>query len=321
MTSLSMEELRGSYAEKEVTVTLMCTGNRRGEFNEHGETMGLPWGNGSISTARWSGASLSDVLAGAGFNLPELELQGFRFITFWGTENYHVSIPLGALAREGQDIILAQKMNGAEIPRDHGYPLRVVVPGYVGARSVKWLSKVVIMKEEVAGMHQTGIAYKQLGPNFRTIPDVPKAVVREMPPIDVIPVTSAITSPEPGTWATPGAELHVAGYAYSGAGRAIIRVDVSLDGGITWGQGTLQRATNGDSGQGTRSGRAWAWVQWRYSGTVSPRQRSVLHVVCKAIDDQYNQQPHSVSPIWNVRGILNTSWGNVEVPVAAQAAL
>jgi DMSO/TMAO reductase YedYZ molybdopterin-dependent catalytic subunit len=112
---------------------------------------------------------------------------------------------------------LAYKMNGEPLPRDHGYPLRVIVPGYVGARSVKWISQIVLQKEEVEGMHQRGIAYKQLAPNQKVTPppshgygalsnhnpvqeltEVQKRHIEALPPIDHVPVTSAITAPEPG---------------------------------------------------------------------------------------------------------------------------
>jgi sulfite oxidase len=312
----SLSELKRDFRERELTVTFMCTGNRRSEFNTEadGETMGLPWKNGSISTAAWAGASLAEVLRAAGLD-EGLEDEGYRFLTFYGLEGYHVSVPLRkCLAKDG-DCILAWAMNGQTLPRDHGFPLRVVIPGYVGARSVKWISRIVAMKEEVDGMHQVGIAYKQLGPNIKTISQVTKNYIHELPPVDHVPVTSAITAPEPGSEAVPGDVLDVAGYAYSGAGHAVIRVDVSMDGGRTWGQAEIARAAPAQ--QGVRSGRAWAWVQWRYSSVVPmacscPGQ---LEIVCKAVDDQYNQQPHDGSAIWNVRGILNTSWGRCGVHI------
>jgi len=316
---LSMEDIR-KHITRDIAVTLMCTGNRRSEFNTKadGDTMGLPWKNGSISTARWTGAPLHTVLRSVGFDYVDVEAKGYRFITLYGIEDYHISIPLAkGMARDG-DVILAYQMNGEALPRDHGFPLRVVVPGYVGARSVKWLGRIVLTREEVTGMHQRGIAYKQLAPNQKELSEVPKSVIAEMPPVDSVPVTSAITAPEPGATLSRGSPLTVTGYAYSGIGLAVIRVDISLNGGTTWEQATIERA---DEGQGIRSGKAWAWVQWRYETTVPKDAVSPLHIVCKAIDDQYNQQPHSAAPIWNIRGILNTSWGQVVAHVKDMARL
>lgn len=304
-----------------VPVTMMCTGNRRGEFNPDGQTAGLPWKNGSISTAKWGGGYLSDLLREIGITSAEqAEEDGYRFVTFWGLEEYHVSIPLAkALSRHG-DVLLATSMNGGPIPRDHGYPLRAIVPGFVGARSVKWLDKVVVMKNEVKGMHQTGIAYKQIAPSIKSIVDVLKVHskddIAKIPPIDIIPVTSAVTAPEPGAVVRPGQTVAVAGYAYSGGGRAVIRVDVSADGGRTFQAATLSRAC---ASQTPRSYKAWAWVQWRTEVTVPADAKAgdTLTFVCKAVDDQYNQQPHTSAPIWNVRGILNTSWGRTTASVGA----
>jgi sulfite oxidase len=199
-------------------------------------------------------------------------------------------------------------MNGEALPRDHGFPLRVVVPGFVGARSVKWLDRIVLMKDEVDCMHQTGIAYKHLAPNQKTLVGVPKAHIAAVPPIDHVPVTSAILLPEPGASLSIGADMLIQGYAYSGSGSAIFRVDVSLNGGDTWQTAEIERA---DERQKVRGGKAWAWVQWKLKAKV-PDQKE-LEIVCKAVDDQYNQQPHEPAPIWNIRGILNTSWGRVKV--------
>jgi sulfite oxidase len=305
---------------RDIAVTMMCTGNRRSEYNndDDGDTMGLPWKNGSISTARWSGAPLRHVLNAAGLTLDAAEEAGLRFLTLWGTEEYHISIPLSkGFTKEG-DVILAYQMNGQPLPRDHGFPLRVVVPGYVGARSVKWIDRIVLSKEEVDGMHQKGIAYKQLAPNQKELAEVPKKHIEALPPIDSVPVTSAITAPEPGARVARGEALTIAGYAYSGIGLAIIRVDVSIDGGRNWVQGEISRA---DSQQGSRSGQAWAWVQWQTTVEVPKDATGPLDIVCKAVDDQYNQQPHSTSPIWNIRGILNTSWGRVQCHVGAKSCL
>ena len=308
------------HPEKDMAVTLMCTGNRRSEYNtaKDGDTMGLPWLNGSISTARWTGVALADVLAEAGENLAAAEAAGYKFLTLWGTEEYHISIPIEKGFDPKKEVILAYKMNGAQLPRDHGYPLRVIVPGYVGARSVKWIHKIVLMRNEVDGMHQKGIAYKQLPPNEKELADVPKQVIEALPPIDHVPVTSAITAPEPGSRVRPGEKVTIAGYAYSGVGLAIIRVDLSVDGGETWFQADFQRA---DATQTSRSGKAWAWVQFEATATIPTGHSGPLDIVCKAVDDQYNQQPHHPSPIWNLRGILNTSWGRCTVHVGDKARL
>jgi sulfite oxidase len=319
MEKFSLSDLQKNYKEKALTVTMMCTGNRRSEFNteKDGETMGLKWRNGSISTARWTGCSLTEVLRSCGIT-SDLEDEGYKFVTLTGAEAYHISVPLRKALQKDGDCSLVWKMNGEQLPRDHGYPLRAIIPGYVGARSVKWIEKIVVTKEECDGTHQKGIAYKQLGPNQKKLSSVPKEYIESLPPIDHVPITSAITLPEPGAIVRPGQILNLAGYAYAGAGLAVIRVDVSVDGGETWGQAEMQRA---DPMQSIRSGRAWAWVQWKFITKVPDNAPSDFKVVCKAIDDQYNQQPHDPSPIWNIRGILNTSWGQVMLKATKEGEL
>jgi len=312
LKEFSLEDLRSGYKETDMVVTFMCTGNRRSEFNteKDGETMGLPWKNGSISTGKWSGCSMFDVMMAAGIPRDAEDTHGF--ITLYGLEDYHISIPLKKAFQRHGDCMLAWKMNGEELPRDHGFPLRVIIPGYVGARSVKWISKIVVTVNECDGMHQKGIAYKQLGPQVKALSQVTKDYIEGLPPIDHVPITSAITSPDPNTSVEPGQALNLQGYAYSGAGLCVVRVDVSIDGGATWDQATIERP---DAVQVQRSGRAWAWVQWKFSTKVPENAAGTFKVVCKGIDDQYNQQPHDTSAIWNLRGILNTSWGNVTLKV------
>jgi len=325
MTQFSLEDLAKNYKEKELVVTFMCTGNRRSEFNteKDGETMGLPWKNGSISTGRWGGCSLTQVMQAAGIDPLTIEDEGYHFLTFHGLENYHVSIPINKALKRNGDCLLAWKMNGEALPRDHGFPLRVIIPGFVGARSVKWISKIEICKNECQGMHQTGIAYKQLAPNQKSLSAVPKGHIEALPPIDHVPVTSAITGPDPDTTVSPGQVVKLQGYAYSGAGLCVIRVDVSVDNGETWAQAVIERppVTSSGANQEIRSGTAWAWVQWTFDAKIPDNAKGNLKIVCKAVDDQYNQQPHDQAAIWNLRGILNTSWGQVVVKVGQEGGL
>lgn len=309
LRKFSLAELKKDYAESDLVVTFMCTGNRRSEYNtpEDGETMGLPWKNGSISTAKWSGCSLKQVLKAIGVG-PDIEDEGYGWLTLYGLEDYHISIPIRKALERDNDCTLAWKMNGETLPRDHGFPLRVIIPGYVGARSVKWISKIVVTKNECDGMHQKGIAYKLLAPNIKSLASVAKEYIESMPPADFVPITSAVTKPDPGTPVRPGQMVDLAGYAYAGAGKAVIRIDVSVDGGKTWKQADFQRA---DETQKQRGCRAWAWIQWQFQAKVPDDASGTWKVVCKAVDDQYNQQPENTSSIWNIRGLFNNSWGQV----------
>jgi len=302
---LSVADIK-KLPKRTICSTMMCTGNRRGEFNRYGDTAGLPWENGSISTAEWTGTSFVDILASlCGINVNNIKEHGACFVSFWGGDGYHISVPVAKVLHEQGEAMMVYQMNGEVLPRDHGFPLRMVVPGFVGARSVKWIKKIVLTHEEVKGNHQRGIAYKQLGPNIKNLEEIKKSYIEnEVPPIDQVPVTSAICLPKSGSMLDRQQEsVLVQGYAYSGGGRSVFRVDVSGDGGNNWTQAQLTRRPE----QPIRCNSAWAWVQWK--AVLPLATGNTMTLVCKAIDDQYNQQPDTISSIWNLRGILNTSWG------------
>ncbi|GMH62686.1 hypothetical protein TL16_g03529 [Triparma laevis f. inornata] len=113
---------------------MQCGGNRRGYYRK--KANGTQWGHGAISNAKWTGVRVKDLLKHL-----KVEEKGnwFNALSEDGTL---VSIPRHKVDDEEGDVILAYKMNGGEIPRDHGYPVRLIVPGYVGVRNVKWLKKV-----------------------------------------------------------------------------------------------------------------------------------------------------------------------------------
>ncbi|KAM6038556.1 LOW QUALITY PROTEIN: sulfite oxidase, mitochondrial [Theristicus caerulescens] len=302
--SLSLAELRSRFPKHEVTATLQCAGNRRSEMSRVRPVKGLAWDIGAISTARWGGARLRDVLLHAGFGE---EREGEWHVCFEGLDvdaggaPYGASIPYGRALSPAADVLLAYEMNGEELPRDHGFPLRVVVPGVVGARSVKWLRRVAVSPAE-SPSHWQQNDYKGFSPGV----DWDTVDYSTAPAIQELPVQSAITQPRSGA-AVPAGELTVKGYAWSGGGREVVRVDVSLDGGRTWRVARL-------AGERPVPGRAWAWTLWELQAPVTPGGR--LEIVCKAVDGSYNVQPDTVAPIWNLRGVLSNAWHRVHVTVS-----
>nr|XP_006131248.1 sulfite oxidase, mitochondrial [Pelodiscus sinensis] len=303
--ALSLHELKSRFPKHEVTATLQCAGNRRSEMNRVRPVKGLEWGVAALSTARWGGARLRDVLAHAGY--PEEGQAGEQHVGFEGLDQdlsgaaYGASIPYSTAMGCHGDVLLAYEMNGEELPRDHGYPLRVGVPGVVGARNVKWLGRISVSREE-SQSHWQQNDYKGFSPSV----DWDTVDFSTAPAIQELPVQSAITEPAPGAAVPPG-ELTVKGYAWSGGGRGVGRVDVSLDGGRTWHVAELK-------GEEQAPGRAWAWQLWQLTGPVAPGSTE-LDVVCKAVDASYNVQPDTVAPIWNLRGVLSNAWHRVHVTV------
>ena len=298
--SYTMKDLKERFTVHKITATLQCAGNRRKDMTDHArQTNGLQWTTGAISTAEWEGVKLKDVLADAGLdsqNLPE----DAKHVQFTGLEAYGASIPVPKALDPYGDVLLAFKMNGKCLPRDHGFPLRVIVPGNVAARSVKWLRKIVISDEESLSQWQRR-DYKCFGPNIGSNPDWSKArSIQEMP------ITSAvvfISNPSASDSQEPQ-PISVEGYAYSGGGREIVRVDISTDGGKTWDQAELLE-------DHTKGSKAWCWKRWRY-GTLK-RNCGKTTVLVKATDESYNTQPESYESIYNARGNLATAWHRVEV--------
>ncbi|CZR54858.1 related to nitrate reductase [NADPH] [Phialocephala subalpina] len=299
--SYTLKELKERFPTHKVTATLQCAGNRRKDMtdNQSKVTNGLQWTAGAISTAEWEGVKLKDVLADAGLK-PDSLPEDAKHAQFTGLEAYGASIPMSKAVDPHGDVLLAFRMNGEELPRDHGYPLRVIVPGNVAARSVKWLRKIVISDEESLSQWQRR-DYKCFGPNV-SVPDWSKAKsIQEMP------ITSAITgisNPSLPKDSKDGKPISVEGYAYSGGGREIVRVDISTDGGKTWDQAELVD----DQMNGAK---AWCWKRWRYSGLK--RDSGKTSVLVKATDEAYNTQPESYDAIYNPRGNLATAWHRVEI--------
>ncbi|KAI0004071.1 Oxidoreductase, molybdopterin-binding domain-containing protein [Xylariaceae sp. FL0662B] len=314
----TVRELKERFKQYTVTAVLQCSGNRRNDMTRHAKkTNGLQWTVGAISCAKWEGVHLRDVLADAGLSLNDPG-EDAQHVQFSGLEAYGASIPIAPAIDPAGDVLLAFKMNDAPLPRDHGFPCRVIVPGHVAARCVKWVNKIVVSDEESNTSWQRR-DYKCFGPN-ETKQDWDK-----YKSIQVMPITSAITrtrlKPAPNNDhessiriddSHGGKTVQIEGYAYSGGGREIQRVDVSLDGGETWDQACLLDDTSLEQGA-----RAWCWKRWKYEGRlphVNPNARgeSKTTLIVKATDDAYNTQPESHKSIYNLRGNLATAWHRVD---------
>ena len=229
--TLSLDELKTKFKQHTLTVAIQCAGNRRDEMNGIKKVKGLTWAEGAIGNATWTGVKLRDVLLEAGFK--DNEIVSGKHIQFEGLDvdvskaPYGASVPLAKAIDPQNDVLIAFAMNGEDIPKDHGYPVRIVIPGVVGARQVKWLSKIVIADEE-SRCHWQRNDYKGFSPST----DWDTVDFTSMPSIQDLPVQSAICEPANGAVLEEGTEeFTVKGYAWSGGGRGIVRVDVSPDGG------------------------------------------------------------------------------------------
>lgn len=314
----TVADLRKKFKEFSITATLQCSGNRRSHMTQASRrTNGLQWGVGAISNATWTGVRLRDVLADAGVNVQEPD-EDIKHLKFVGAEAYGASIPIDKAVHRHGDVLLVYSMNGKPLPRDHGFPLRVLVPGHVAARSVKWLSKIILSDEESTSQWQRR-DYKCFGPNVgASNPDWDGA-----PAIQETPVQSAITvmrhiradrlkdSHLARVYGLEEDLVVIEGYAFAGGGRHIVRVDVSPDGGTTWLQAQLQEdgPKVGETGS-PDDHRAWAWKQWRMA---VPATQISGQLCVKATDDSYNTQPDTFAPAYNFRGNLANAWHRVFV--------
>lgn len=291
----------GRFARRTIVATLQCAGNRREELARHRAIPHeLPWGIEAISTATWSGVALADLLAAARpspaarhvafTGLDETERRGKRF-------RYGGSIPLErALAPE---VLLATEMNGAPLPAVHGGPLRIVVPGWIGARSVKWLAEIELRATPSDNYFQR-VAYRlfpaSAGPE--TVDWESGAMLGELP------VVSLVTSPKAGARLAPGS-TRIEGVALGGGGREIVRVEVTADGGASWRTASLEPSSE-----------RWAWRFWRAELDLSTGEHEIA---VRAWDAAAQTQPATVAEVWNFKGYANNAWHRVRVQVEALA--
>lgn len=293
--SLSLDQLRNEFAAHRMPVTLQCAGNRREQFMRIEHVPGeVPWGNEAISNANWEGVLLRDVLDRARIQAPakHVELIGIdRVVKGADTFAFGGSIPIERARRD--DVQLAWSMNDAPLPPIHGYPLRAIVPGYIGARSVKWLGRIELRETESDNFFQAR-AYRVFPPHVRAA----DADWSGVPALGATSVNSFITSPTSGARGRVG-EIEVRGIAIGAEGSRITRVELSTDDGATWRETTLV----GESQPGT-------WQFWTARATLGVGH---CHLVVRAFDELGNAQPPDARSIWNFKGYMNNAWDRAEI--------
>jgi sulfite oxidase len=300
---LDLRQLR-LLPQHEVTSTLQCSGNRRGDMNKVKKTSGTSWGQGAISTATWSGPRLADLLHLAGVSsLDTAEDLGATHACFTALDDMAASVPADKVLRRNADAIIALEMNGEPLPREHGFPARVIVPGVVAVRNVKWVKEVALAKEEAFGDWQRGLNYKVLPPNLSSAQGVD---LSKFPAVMEASVFSGITAIEQSGEGSEDSDskltVDAKGWAWAGGGRGIARVDVSADGGKTWHEAAVT-----DGGE-QPIGREWAWVFWEAPDVEATATDGAVEVVSRAVDKSYNSQPENAAHLWNIRGLCNNSW-------------
>jgi sulfite oxidase len=290
--SLSLETLRETFRAQTVTATLQCAGNRRSGLIAIRDIPGeAPWGPGATGTATWTGVALADVLALA------RPLAGASDVGFEGADScpeakpvqrFGGSIPLDKARRS--EVLLAWEMNGEPLTPVHGAPVRVVVPGYIGARSVKWIERIELRSEPWSGYFQH-VVYRLVPADGTPGPGVGMS-------LGLVALNSDVVSPRDGE-TVPAGPVHVCGYAFAGGDRYVARVDVSVDGGASWTQADLLD----DLGR-------WAWRQWRITLELEPGEHELL---VRAWDSSAATQPEDEAALWNPKGYVNNARPRIRI--------
>ena len=283
-----MDETKFPRMEKNITI--QCSGTRRIEqilkyAGQGDEVPQAPWAEGAIGTAKWVGVSLKKVIKACGGLV-----DGAKHLEFYGadtyfkddkTMNYLVSVPWSKV--KANEVMLAWEMNDEPLPKIHGYPLRTVVFGYIGARSVKWLYRIKAIKEPSrAPVQSQEYLYfaQQVGKhNFRLTDGIQ---IQEMP------VSSAIMSPWTKQVVIHKGKIRCKGWAYSGGGRWPERVELSSDGGFNWYTVPLENLSKK---------RKWTWRTWTLD--LPCDVEGWVEIVCRCWDNSLNTQPPDVRTAWN----------------------
>jgi DMSO/TMAO reductase YedYZ molybdopterin-dependent catalytic subunit len=269
--TLSLEDLR-AMATRTVTATLECAGNGRGVTRP--PLRGVGWELGAVSNAEWVGVPLTAVLDKAGLRGAAVEVvlegsdQGVMPTEAWlGQIHFARSLPV-AKARE-PDVLLAFRMNGADLAPNHGFPVRAIVPDWYGVSSVKWLARISVIDRAFKGYFQT-MDYTV----FERRDGQP-----QLSPITGLQPKSLIAQPTAGTKLSTNAAVLIHGAAWSES--PVSRVDVSTDGGHTWQAARLL----GDAVP-------HAWRLWELPWRTPAKARAVT-LMARATDACNRQQPMS----------------------------
>jgi sulfane dehydrogenase subunit SoxC len=288
---LSLADLR-ARPSAEHTVTMECAGNGRARFEPR--PVSQPWLYEAIGTASWRGTPLRPLLEEAGVPAGAVEvlLTGLdRGVEGGEEQSFQRSLPLEEARRD--EVLLAYEMNGAPLLPQHGFPLRLVVPGWYGMTNVKWIERIEFLDEPFAGyqnrqgyrLRQTeedeGVPLDRMQPRSLMVPPgIPEFMTRDR--------------------TVPAGEVVLEGRAWSGLA-PIASVDVSADGGSTWTPAELEP-----------EGERWAWRGWTSRWQAEPGE----HLLCsRARDEAGNEQPLEMP--WNLGGYANNAVQTVRVTVTA----
>jgi len=287
--SLSLDELRALPAVA-IAATMECAGNGRALIEP--PVASQPWVLEAVGTASWRGVPLRIVLHEAGVEGAAVEAvftgldHGFEDEA---EQDYQRSLSL--IDTHRPEVLLAYEMNGEPLPPQHGFPLRLVVPGWYGMTSVKWLRRITLTDRPFEGYYHTS-SYR-----VRTSEgDAGEPVTRMLPRSLMVP--PGVPEYMSRRRVVSAGACVIEGRAWSGWGE-IASVDVSADGGETWMPAEVEGSAS-----------AWAWRRWTYAWEAAPGE---YELCCRTRDDAGNEQP--LEPVWNLGGYANNAVQRIAVTV------
>ena len=321
--TIKLSELMRDYEQLTFPITLVCAGNRRKEQNQVRKSKGFSWGAAGVSTALFTGVLMSEVVKRA------RPTRKARYVCMEGADKlpngyYGTCAKLNWVMDPNKGVMLAYKMNGEMLRPDHGKPLRAVIPGQIGGRSVKWLKKLILTEGPSDNWYHiydnrvlpTMVSPEESANNSKWWTDERYAIYD-------LSTNSAIAYPphEDQLCLVDGPETYqVRGYAYGGGGRRVTRVEVTLDKGQTWLLADIEypedkyREYEKDL-YGGKVDMWWreasfCWCFWSLALPVSDLASS-KDIMVRAMDESMNIQPRDM--YWSVLGMMNNPWYRVTI--------
>ena len=290
---LSISDLKNKFETVTEALTIECGGNGRSFFDPPAK--GNQWTLGAVACSNWTGVRLADVLKSAGVKDNVVYTAHVGADTHLSGEEGKLPISRGVPIEKAMNphTLIAFEQNGAPIHPMNGAPLRLVVPGWPGSCSQKWLTRVWLRDQVHDGPKMTGTSYRV--PN-RPVEAGEKVDKKDFVIINAMPVKSLITEPKTGNESSDG-KIAVRGHAWAGDDK-VERVDLSIDFGATWMQADLSEPAN-----------PYAWQTFR--AEVALPQKGYYEVWARATSDKGIAQPHAIA--WNPKGYLNNSMHRIAV--------
>ena len=282
---LTLGEIKARFPAVSYKLQLECGGNGRAFFTP--EASGNQWTNGGMGNAEWTGVRLRDVLQAAGLKPSAVYTGNYPADIHLSGDPARVTLSRGVPIAKAMEehTLLAFAMNGKPIPNIHGFPLRVVAPGYPGSASAKWLKRIAIRDREHDGPGMTGTSYRL--PKTPMVPGS-KADPKNFAVMESMPVRAITTNVRNGAELPDGTrKLDLRGHAWAGE-KSVRAVDVTIDYGQTWQSCTVDAPPN-----------KYCWQNWRTS--VALPSAGYFEVWVRGTDSDGRMQP-PVAANWNPQG-------------------